>query len=299
MSRPRTKDFVYFSGYLSQQHPFQHHGPEQMLAIGGCMALIISSIALTAAGFMLASFLGAFGGFILAFPVTALIWSFVAKKVKRPLTEEQLTQQKVWEAVKSFKGLKEQKKLHKWVDPVILQVLEAGAYHWARVKTVSASQKWRSMTLPGHWTSIRDQADDSADKAMAELVLMASHCIGEPEKDRKKDFENVVEDFFDLEIADSLAQLKRVTTSSWKDYAYQSPIARQIFEPARDIAERLKLLADELEKMDAEMPIEMKVGAGPVSTRATSADSIDLLLGEMKAVREAENELGDQENLYS
>lgn len=263
------------------------------------MAMVISAIIFTQTGFVIGNFLGAVGGFLLSFPVTALVWSLIAKKMKRPLTEDQLTQQKVWEAVKSFKSLKEQKKLHKWVDPVILQVLEAGAYHYARVKTVSGSVKWRSMTLPGHWTSIRDQADDSADKAMSELVLMASHCIGEPDKDRKKDFENVVEDFFDLEIADSLAQLKRVTTSSWKDYAYQSPIARQIFEPAKDIAERLKLLADELEKMDEGMPIEMKVGAGPVSTRATSADSIDLLLGEMKAVREAENELGDQENLYS
>lgn len=191
-------------------------------------------------------------------------------------------------ALHSFRDIRNKKKLHSWVDPVLLQLLEAAAYHYARVRTTLEAPSW--LTATGNRAQLRAQAKQAADEAMLDLLVLVQPSIGKPLKDKKDDIEDIIEDFFELDIAEALSGIQRVASSDWKDYAHQSPHAQAIFPSCRGLAERIKSLADELEQMPAAVE-----NVDPATLPPTqSAASLDYLLGELKAVKEAEKELGEQ-----
>lgn len=150
--------------------------------------------------------------------------------------------------------------------------------------------RWDKGDLPDHWLSLREKAEKAANLAMAELLMLCMQCVGEPLKSRKGDFQAVMEDFVGLDIEDALRGLAKVTASHPKEYKFQSPRTRELFQPGRALAEQLKELADEIETSTRLAKIEMR------SDLRTSLgkESIDSLLSEMRYVREAEEELHDR-----
>lgn len=228
---------------------------------------------------------------VVAIPVSLGAWFVLARRAGRPRSEEEARQIQRRQAVHHLRGLKNNRKLHKHVDPQILQVMEAAAYHWLRIHEVLDAREWRSKNLSGHWKSLREQALHAADQAMQDIAVYAQSCIGKPNRERKDDLEEIFEDFFDGDFSDALGGLKSVMTSDWRDYSHHSPNAQAVFEPSRQIAERLKMLADEVDQMNLRRTQETV----EINDQPEAVDSIDLILNELRATKQAEEELGDDD----
>ena len=111
--------------------------------------------------------------------------------------------------------------------------------------------------------------------------------MGEPEADRGKVIKEAVEDFFDMDIVSAIGSIRDAATSDWTRYAHRSPHATVAFQAGRAIAERLKTLADQIEAKTSEVAVE----SGAVMEAANATDSLDIVLREITAVKEAEEEL--------
>jgi ElaB/YqjD/DUF883 family membrane-anchored ribosome-binding protein len=284
MSRKkRSKDFPYFTEYVAYQanQPVGSSSGVGFL-IGGLIAIAFAAVPLSLFFSEGVLFSLVTGGLL----AIAGLWlgsvgvKRMAQKRKLPTSYVEAV-----DAAREFHQLVLKKRLTSWVDPVALELLEAGAYHHRRVADVI--ERWPS-TAGGHWDEVRDQAREAADDAMHELLRMFVKCIGKPQKQRKDAWGDVIDDFVDLDFADALEGLKRISDGDWRDYAYTSPVTQRLFEPGRQIAEKLKTLADEIERSLTERSAD--------SFMATkSSSSIDGVLGQISAVRQAEEELREHQ----
>lgn len=256
----------------------------------GCIGImglpwVFGPLAMALTGSLGIGLLGALLGVI--FGVGA--WIYFAKVAALPKTEEEKQAFEKQQALSTFVELKNQKRLHKNVDPTILQVMEAASYHYSRIETTLDNPFWSASTLPSHWQAVRRQMKESAELAMGEMLVLAAGCVGKPSAKREDDWGEVWEDLAELDFGDALEGLRGVMGRNWTDYAHKSPVAQHVFEPAKQIAERLKALADEADTMRVEA-----VAAG-MEEKSVSVESIDLLLGEMRTLRTAETELDSEQ----
>jgi len=293
-SKRLLRDYPYLSGFLDSPHPNPLVDRLASLSNFGCMAALVGSPMIGVLSFMLSGrFIGPIGGtvFALGMAITGGILLFAMgkrhsdKASKEATVEEKLMAQSA-QSIEHLRKLDRERKLHKWMDPVAIQLLEAGAYHWSRIRMTFSDARWNVNQLPEHWVGLKQKANSSANLAMAELVILCAGCTGEPVKNRKDDFQSVFEDLVDLDIEDAVRGLAKVTATHPKEYRFQSPQTREIFEPAREIAERLKELADEMEQATLIAKTEL-----PQSHLHLGNESIGHLLEEIKAVRQAEQEL--------
>lgn len=292
MSKRRTKDFSYFNGYLERHPALGRDAAEGLVHLAGCMGSLMLGAVATVVGLILWQWVG-LALFPFGVAAGSMLWLFLYRRHKRRRQPKDEHKLRVDNAMAQFHELRDEKKLHKWVDPIILQLLEAGAYHWTRVATAAESAAWTGIGVPGHMQSIRSQALESAEAAMADMILYGVQCIGKPDKDRRQDVKDMMESFTSLEVIDAVDSLKRIAKSDWREYAFHSPQAPIYFEPMRQIAEKLMTLADEMESMRPQAADPIQAMQGPASTAG-----IDLLLSEMRAVQAAEDEL-NQERLRS
>jgi hypothetical protein len=261
--------------------------------LAGLLAAIGVSVATGNFGF------GILGGAVAFVAALGLGGAILAKKVKasqQPASEEDRLLREAMGSRSALLDLDKNKKLTKWLDPVAAQLLEAGAYHWSRVRTTLDASAWTHGDVPGHWKALRERALTGADVAMAELLILASGCVGEPMKNRKDEWNSIVEDFVSLDIEDALRGLSKATSNHPNQYRYTSPNTRDIFDPGKRIAERLKDLADEVQNATPRVLAETSnTIAIPGATTGYATESLDVLLGEIKAVRQAEKELHEEQ----
>jgi hypothetical protein len=222
----------------------------------------------------------------LAMPLSVYGWYLIDKRLRRARTPEEAKRMEAWKAAGSLLSVEQQRRLHKVMDPTMSQLLEAAAYHYARIQSALTNEFWSRDNLPAHWRSVRSQALEAADQAMEELVMLAMPCMGEPQSDRGKAIKEAVEDIFDMDFLVAIGNLKDVATSDWTKFAHRSPNAPIAFEAGRNTAEKLKKLADEIEKQTHQVAVETQ----PIDV-GTAADSIDVVLSEISNVKCAEEEL--------
>lgn len=235
-----------------------------------------------AAGFI-AGFVTLLGG---AWAVNA-----IRKKQVQPRNEAERAKIQAHHSSKPFQALRGRNRLHREVDASVLQLLEASAYHWSRVQSVLNGPIWNAPNLGAHWAGVRQQAQLAADTAMSELMTMASSAIGLPQRDREVEAKGVMKDFFDLEITEALNNLKTLAASDWTEYAHKSAHSEHIVRGGMAVAERLRHLADEVE--GAQSSLSTAPGAAPVEY--SSSQTLDAVLSELKAVKQAEDELRVQQ----
>ena len=258
--------------------------------IGGAAVWIVVQLALMVAWFMTNQFAAMLVTGVVALPASLVAWFLINQKIKSPKSPLEAKRQQAWKVAWALHNLENQRRMHKRLDPSISQLLEAAAFHYQRIQGALSGGYWRGENLPAHWLSVRSQAMDAADQAMEELLLLAEPCTGEPETNRGKAIKEVFEDFFELDIGEAVGGLREIAISDWTRYAHRSPFAPVAFETGRAIAERLKRLADEVESKGNEIAIE--TGAPQAVQSAT--DTIDIVLGEIASVREAEGELRER-----
>jgi predicted DCC family thiol-disulfide oxidoreductase YuxK len=289
------RDYPYLAAYLDANHRNPIADRLMKAQTKGCTrALTIPMIAafagaatLVVMGQPILAILGFFG---LLIGGTAGVFLYTRNKVRKESiasTEEEEILAKNVDAVRVMRKLDEDRKFTKWMDPVAIQLLEAGAYHWSRINKSFEGSTWRANNLADHWLTMRDRAQMASTLAMAELAILCSGCTGEPAKNRKDDWQSVVDDLVDLDIEDALRGLARSAATHPKEYRYQSPRTKEIFEPARRLAENLKAVADEIEQSSP-----LAVGGGSTLRDSLAKSSLDDLLGEIRQIREAEQELG-------
>jgi hypothetical protein len=198
------------------------------------------------------------------------------KRGRPPKTPEQVRKE---QAAKLYRTLwnkaTQTKKLHKLLNPAAAALLEEGARNWLRVQRALAGPIWGSPNLPGHWKQIRERSLSAAEHAMADLALLVEPFL-DPQQPPKPAFAQVVDDVMDAIMP----------TNEPLPLVELLPIE---FEPARQIAEKLKLLASEVEASAREVALV------PESQEALGSPSdIERTLSELRAIREAEGELRQQ-----
>lgn len=290
MSGKRSKRFPYLRDYIDKtleeatREMVQSVPPIAFgVAAMGAMALFAS---LVAAGAWIAALAGC-----AVFGVASLaVGATVVRRQRLQNDPEARRRSEVARFAGELKQLSEQRKLHRWVDPVALQYLEASAYQWARLRSALSGAQWSGPDVPPYWAGLKKQAEQAADLAMGDLMILCKGCVGPPRQDKESEIKGIVEDLVDLDIADALQGLKRMASSDWTAYAHQSPQLAAVLPTVRSVSERLASLAEEIGAKSAEFA---QTGLPPMGAR--SVDSIDVVLGELRAVEQAEQELDSQE----
>lgn len=163
------------------------------------------------------------------------------------------------------------KRLHRELDPAGGALLEESARQWNRIRSAFSSPFWSDANLPEHWERIKSQALTASDRAMDEIVVLLANAHQE---DNSPGWQRVMED-----IASNYLGANITAQSSGL------PIG---FEPARAIAERLRTVASEMERLSLEAAKEV---SGPINS---SGAALDLCLNEIRSVESAEVELRRQ-----
>lgn len=261
----------------SDTHPVTCFGCAVGLAGVAIATFLLTKIMATAMAFVMGSVIG--------LPLLfAFVW-WLDQHMNTPKNEEQKRKKELSDALSQFSGPIDRRRLHKELDPVAGQLMEACAFYYQKAQVSLAGSAWTS-DAGGHRQALRDQISKALDDAMFEALLLAKPCLGKPSKDNWKD---KLEDALDLDVIDTLQSLTGFKMSDDLRGMHRSPHIRIAFEPLRQIAEKLKLLSAEVEKMTLEASRESVIPglSGPAS-------SIDLVLGELRSVRQAEDELNQQ-----
>lgn len=292
LSRSRSqKRFPKLTGYLNvvvEKRVLRQNVLSSILGVASVAAIVPSVLFLTwlqTHGIGPTVLAGA-----LALPVSILVWALADRKIRQPKSPQEQKRMEAWRAAAQLSSLAKQHRLHKRLDPTISQLLEAAAFHYERITTSLSGAYWSGESLPAHWRSVKSQAQEAADQAMEELILLAAPCVGDPQSDKGKVLKEAVEDLFELDIGEAISGFRDLANADWTRFAHHSPYAAQSFESGRSVAERLKRLADEIERKGVEVASE----TGALVSVTTASDSIDIVLNEIATVREAEGELRER-----
>jgi hypothetical protein len=148
-------------------------------------------------------------------------------------------------------------------------LLEECARHWCRSKDALDSGVWVSPELPEHYAKIRTLALSSLEATMEDVLLQYQVWLPDRVSDRHP-----------LDYLDELAE-KHLGKSK---KAVEFP--RPAFGPVREIADKLAELGDETERLATEVLLDPMV-----SQRLAQSRPLDETLKELRAVRQAEDEL--------
>lgn len=161
--------------------------------------------------------------------------------------------------------MQERRRLHRDLDPTSLSVLEECARSWSRARTALNSGSWGTGGLPERYVSLRAQASEAIDHAMEDVLVLFQDLV--PHSVEARSAIDYVEEAIETFV------LKEPVSRAAPNAAWN----------ARQTAEKLRGLAEEAERMGAmvaqDLPAEDVVGG------------LDFALGEMRVIREAEEEL--------
>lgn len=172
------------------------------------------------------------------------------------------------EAGRRMRGALKNRRLHRDVGEPSLVLLDEAARQWGRVSTNLQHPFWNAAQLPMHYEAIRDQAARAADAAMDEVLALYMPLL--PNEHERRPFTDVV--------GEALENFTRKGSSS-------EPIP-PMFEPTRQLAEKLRSLADELERITARAAIDPDTFA-----KRHAGAALDSAIHEMQSLNRAEQEL--------
>jgi hypothetical protein len=162
------------------------------------------------------------------------------------------------------------RRLHLVLHPGIATTLNECAGFWQRIQMASDRKLWEDAGVEPHWLAARADWEAAADLAMAQALLLTDSSINRATA--RPRVEEVVEDLLDTYV------FKRPSQTN-------EPLP-PAFEPLREIAEKLKTLADEVEAATRRL-----AGTERQAPTADAAKRLDEVLGELRSIHEAETEL--------
>lgn len=265
-------------------------GPADMTAVA-CAGCATGFVGLAALGFFLSNFMAFWLAYALSFgigfPLVMSAIEWVEKKLKAPRNANQQRKADAREAVKLYKSAIDRRRIKKELDPAAGQVLEACTFHYMRAKVALDSSIWKSSEPGSHRHALRTQILDALDAAMEEALILGKDCLGKPSKDNWKD---KLENSLDIDIVDMVMSMTGVNLGDGFRDVHRSPHTRIVFHPMREIAEKLKMIASEVEQLTKEFAGQ----TSSLSGESAPAASLDIILAELRQVRQAEDELNQQ-----
>lgn len=290
ISMGRTKHLPNLADYLQARAAKHPKSRTDAYIVGGAIA--VSAVALGVAS-IVGRLTSSWASVGIALGVSLVVFGagFAAWAVGRlrPRSEEDVRIRTLYKAIDQYHASLSRRKLHRELDPVAAQLLEACAHYWKRVQATLGGPFWTG-SLSAAYRGVREEAIEAADRAMDEAVVLCASCMGAPSKSKADDLKSVFQDFADLDISDAMEGLKRIAKADSRDYAHRSPNLQTVFEPVRDIAEKLKMLSSEVERMSQRAMTETKLSGG----LTTGAASLDDVLGDIRSIQQAEAELDQQ-----
>lgn len=289
----KKKRLPYLSEYIASCTAQSPYARRDAIAASGCITVplaIVGSVSLL--GNLMSWPLAVGVGLLVGGPMAGWMMSALAKKFGKARTPEEARRFEVFEAASKYNQSIQRKKLHQELDPVAAQLLESCAYYYKQTMSLVNGPIWDEAANNGQYVALREQCAKAANESMQEAIMLCQHCLGKPERNRSDDLGSVIQDFVSLEIEDAIGGLREVVKADSAKYAYRSPHVNSIFEPVRDIAEKLKQLSIEVEKIQTDI-----VKNASTLKQVESASSLDLVLRELQMVRQAEDELDDEQHL--
>jgi len=172
-------------------------------------------------------------------------------------------------ALQMAKMMARSPRLHKELDAVAGDLLEESARSWREIMLTFDGPFWSSQNLPAHWQAIKKQTSSAATVAMEEQLVLLRDSYQPLQSAGLKD---VVED-----VIENYVTGVRVRKSG------RFPVA---FDHARAIAEKLRQTSIEIARTTQD------ISQSPaMQNEYSSADALDLALGDIRSVKQAEEEL--------
>ncbi|HEY3783440.1 MAG TPA: hypothetical protein VGL56_20345 [Fimbriimonadaceae bacterium] len=162
------------------------------------------------------------------------------------------------------------KRLHKALDAGSAQLLEESARYWKEIQSNLEGPSWTGPQLPSHWQNVKAQALAATDEAMEEMLLLLQgsfHPFAGPQGLRAS-VEDAMETF--------------VTGPRFRE----GDMLPAGFEPARHLAEKLKLLAKQIREATQDISRE-----AIVSPQEDVAAALDMAISDIRNIQSAEIEL--------
>lgn len=171
-------------------------------------------------------------------------------------------------AADSLRKLIESRRLHRDLDSGTLILLEESAHAWGRIHAALGSGYWANDAVPASVQTARNQVRAAADAGMEEILSMYVHHLpGDVGSRHALDYvQEALESF---------------TGKGSRDVSGPPPV----FYAARDVAEKLRILAQEAENLATRTHIEQATG---------SRSELDAALSELRLLKAAEDELRQQ-----
>ena len=240
------------------------------LAAGCTMAALMSAIAFVGLERIMPLFFAGALTLFIVLPLLAGLSSVWVNHLSRPRNEEEERRQEAHEAILFMNTALTKGKLHRRIDKAVGLLLEECARQWLRVHDAVSGTFWEDKNLPMHWKHVRDQSKSAANRAMDDLIVMLKPVLEarQQQTSTQEFIGDVLETFLNVPSEGPLEPI---------------PAA---FLPARDIAQKLMQLADEVEET-------AQRAAHDPSFREhySSATQIDHVLSELRAIKQAESEL--------
>jgi hypothetical protein len=160
------------------------------------------------------------------------------------------------------------RRLHRDLDEGSLILIEECARHWSRVHGVFSAGFWSDPNLSPTYAAAREQALAAADEGMEDVLILYRPCLPVEVKGR---------------------QTLDYVEEALEQYVFKGQVAPvhppAAFGPARQVADRLRDLATEAERIAGDLSRER------ANAPAAPTGSLDASLGELRAIRQAEDEL--------
>lgn len=165
------------------------------------------------------------------------------------------------------------RRLHRDLTPTAAAILEEGARHWTRITRALSTSFWQDGDLADHWRSIRDNAAAGVDRAMLELILLLQTSF-QPNSG-PQGWQAVVVDV--VEQLGGSIKLER-----------GEDLLPVTFDQAHQVLKMMSELADEVERASKDL---ISSGVDEADDKLRSRLAMGQTLQELRAVREAEDEL--------
>ncbi|HEY0866361.1 MAG TPA: hypothetical protein VGE01_03225 [Fimbriimonas sp.] len=233
--------------------------PAAVIALAMVLTLMMGLLLHTSALLMVVPLLAIVGLFA---------WQKTQVKKREPDAREKL-QMEAKPVIETMLAHAESKRLHRELDQASVALLEECARYYWQVRQVFDSVFWTSESLPMQYAGLRDQALKAADSTMDELMLLYRNSL--PERPKGTQPLEFVEDVVEEYVRKKPRTVDFIPTT---------------FDPTRKIAEKLRLLAEEADRVSQEINAEMSL---PSLTNPGSA--LDASIGELRQIRQAEEEL--------
>lgn len=164
----------------------------------------------------------------------------------------------------------QQKRLHREVVPSGAELMDEAAKHYMRLINLLNGPFWTSDDLAEHWRTTRRQALSAADQAMDEVLVLLADAY---RQDTSPGWQRVLEDL----VSGYAGSPRRETNEE---------LPRGFFA-AEDIAQKLRSLAAEMERLTQKM-------IGETQGQVFGGTALDLCLSEVRSLQQAEHELRQQ-----